>query len=201
MHFEISRGTKPYNRVTTAQRTSSLYAEEPIVMGKILRRGGAALKLDETQFRRQADKLKRLLKAGAIEIWAVYDDGKRVSVDESGKIHVFDSEVVTGEPFPTLEEIAAQVEKDGTSIGTISEPPIEKPFEVSVTQDEENKDLINVEVKLDPPVPMQAVPAKAVDPVPFSAPDGPFMPLDKIPFPIPPHVESAPVHTPKKSKK
>jgi hypothetical protein len=76
MHFEISRAYTPGKPLTPAQRTSSLFAEEPVVMGTVLRRGLPALKISEAQFHQHQAHLKRLFDAGAINIKAV--DGDKV---------------------------------------------------------------------------------------------------------------------------
>jgi hypothetical protein len=63
-------------QLTQAQKTSSLFSEEPMVMGKALRRGLPPLRIDEAQFKQNQIMLKRLFDAGAINIKAV--DGEKV---------------------------------------------------------------------------------------------------------------------------
>lgn len=76
MHFEISRAFRHGMQLTQAQKTSSLFSEEPMVMGKALRRGLPPLRIDEAQFKQNQIMLKRLFDAGAINIKAV--DGEKV---------------------------------------------------------------------------------------------------------------------------
>lgn len=68
MHYEIHRGLKSGQSLNTAQRTSSLFAEEPVVLGKVFRRGYPPIVLTETQFELNKTHLTRLEKAGAIVI-------------------------------------------------------------------------------------------------------------------------------------
>lgn len=76
MYFEISRAYVAGQPMTVAQRTSSLFSEEPTVLGKALRRGLPPLKIDEKQFAQAEHMLRRLFDAGAINIKAV--DGEKV---------------------------------------------------------------------------------------------------------------------------
>lgn len=78
MHFEISRGFKS-GRLTPAQRNSSLFSEEPVIAGKVLRRGMKPLTLTPAQFELAENKLKQLFKAGAIDI-TVVDMGQRIEL-------------------------------------------------------------------------------------------------------------------------
>lgn len=68
MHYEIHRGLKSGQSLNTAQRTSSLFAEEPVVLGKVFRRGYPPITLTETQFELNKIHLLRLEKAGSIVI-------------------------------------------------------------------------------------------------------------------------------------
>lgn len=68
MHYEISRGVKFGKNLTTAQRASSKFAEEPVVLGKVLRRGYPPIRISEEQYEANLTQLKTLEKAGAITI-------------------------------------------------------------------------------------------------------------------------------------
>ena len=67
-YYEIRRALKPGVNLTVAQRSSSLFAEEPTVMGIVLRRGLPPMKITEEQYERNKVHLVRLESAGAIEI-------------------------------------------------------------------------------------------------------------------------------------
>lgn len=78
MHYEIRRGLKTGRRLTTAQRTSGTFAEEPIVLGKVMRRNSRPILLTAEQFEPQKAKLLRQLLSGSIEIFVV-DEGQSPS--------------------------------------------------------------------------------------------------------------------------
>lgn len=73
MHFEISRAVRAGKNLTTAQKTSSLFAEEPRIGAKTLRRGLPSVTLSEQEFNGSLLQIKQLFKAGAIEIKAVHN--------------------------------------------------------------------------------------------------------------------------------
>jgi hypothetical protein len=76
MHFEIRRGYKTGRQLSTAQRTSGLFAEEPVVLGKVLRRGVKPLMVTEEQFKLFKPRLLLLMLAGAIEVDVIDGDKK-----------------------------------------------------------------------------------------------------------------------------
>lgn len=65
--YIISRGYEG-KALTTAQRNSSLFSEEPVVLGKVLRRGGKPMRLTPAEYEANKDRLLALEKAGAIKI-------------------------------------------------------------------------------------------------------------------------------------
>lgn len=67
--YVINRGYDG-KALTTAQRKSALFAEEPSVMGKVLRRGSPPLRLTPTEFEANKHRLLQLQTAGAIKITA-----------------------------------------------------------------------------------------------------------------------------------
>lgn len=78
MHYEIRRGFDG-KRLTPAQRSSGTFAEEPVVMGKVLRRGSKPLVITPAQFEANRAKLLRLVLNGSIEIFSV-DGAERKSI-------------------------------------------------------------------------------------------------------------------------
>lgn len=71
MHYEVRRALKTGHQLTTRQRTSGTFAEEPIVLGKVMRRGTRPLLLTTAQFDQNKAKLLRLLLSGSIEIFVI----------------------------------------------------------------------------------------------------------------------------------
>lgn len=67
-YYLIALGFTPGKKLTQAQRTSSLFAEEPVVCGKVLRRRGPPMKLTVDQWKTNEEDLLRLAKAGAIKV-------------------------------------------------------------------------------------------------------------------------------------
>jgi hypothetical protein len=78
MHFEIRRGFTG-GRLTKMQRTSGLFAEEPTVLGRVLRKGSKPLVVSEEQFQRNKVKLLLLAVAGSIQISEVEDGQKQIA--------------------------------------------------------------------------------------------------------------------------
>jgi hypothetical protein len=76
MHFEIHRGLKSGKQLTAAQRSSPTFAEEPVVLGKVLRRGSAPLIVTDSQFEVHKASILRQVLSGSIEVTAV-DGGKK----------------------------------------------------------------------------------------------------------------------------
>jgi hypothetical protein len=70
MFFEISRGLQS-RYLSPVQRSSSLFAEEPVVLGKTLRRGTPPLRVTYEQFMQGRTTLLRLLHAGSIQVEVV----------------------------------------------------------------------------------------------------------------------------------
>lgn len=75
MHYEIHRGYKQGRQLSPAQRKSGTFAEEPVVLGKVFRRGMKPMLLTEEQFSKFKAPLLRLLLSGSIDIFVV--DGKK----------------------------------------------------------------------------------------------------------------------------
>lgn len=76
MHFEIRRGFHDKRPLTAAQRQSGQFAEEPLVLGKVLRRGLGARKLTEDEFARHRSTLLKLLRSESIELYVIGEEGE-----------------------------------------------------------------------------------------------------------------------------
>lgn len=67
-YYQISRGVKPGKALTVAQRRSSLFAEEPVVLGKTLRARMPPMAVSVERFWENREKIARLEKAGSITV-------------------------------------------------------------------------------------------------------------------------------------
>lgn len=74
MHYEIRRGLMSGKQLTAAQRTHGTFSEEPIVLGKVMRRGTKPRLISQAQFLQHRANLLRLLVSGSIEIFVVDGD-------------------------------------------------------------------------------------------------------------------------------
>jgi len=101
--YVIQHGLARNGRPNKAQRSSSLFAEEPMVLGKRLRRGLPPMKITEAQFEAHKVKLLRLEKAGAIQITQA--GGAAKSAAHKTKKHSHGA-------TPTTAQVVAQHEKD-----------------------------------------------------------------------------------------
>lgn len=129
-------------QLSVAQRTSSLFSEAPLIAGKILRRG-VSIVLEEAQYLLFKSKLDAMVKAGAITVTVVGEEGKvtasvtvnpsealsepkvsaKVSVPEEGAI----SPAVKEEAHELVNEVVAEVsaaisDSPATSPGAPAEP-------------------------------------------------------------------------------
>lgn len=66
--YIISRGFQEGKNLTLAQRSSALFSEEPVVLGRVLRRGSRPLRLATADYKANEAKLLALENAGAIKI-------------------------------------------------------------------------------------------------------------------------------------
>lgn len=113
--YEISRGMKSGVPLTTAQRRSSLFQEEPTVLGRILRRGGPPMLIVDEVFEANEAQLKRLVDAGSITIC---------------KLGPSADSIVTTEPVsetPVIEEPVPETPP------VVEEPPIPLPGDVAAS--------------------------------------------------------------------
>lgn len=68
MTYKITRGLQPSKPLTPAQRNSGLFAEEPVVLGKVLRARMGPMQISDAQYEANKARLGMLAKAGAIQI-------------------------------------------------------------------------------------------------------------------------------------
>lgn len=66
--YIIRRAFQEGKALTTEQKSSSLFAEEPVVLGQVLRRGSRPLRISAESFEANKSKLLALEKAGSIVI-------------------------------------------------------------------------------------------------------------------------------------
>lgn len=79
--YTIKHGMQFGKNLTTAQRSSSLFAEEPVVMGRVFRRGTGPMVITEEQYNRNRLQLTRLERAGSIVIVRPSDPVVEVPAD------------------------------------------------------------------------------------------------------------------------
>jgi hypothetical protein len=128
MYYEITRGLRVGKSLTPAQRTSSLFAEEPVVLGRVLRRGAGPIRISPEDFERNKVQLLRLERAGSIIIKPPQDkpQDKDVSITESvglesPKITQADNSSTGTEP--TADETMKATEIQQTESIISEEPP------------------------------------------------------------------------------
>lgn len=112
MHYEIRHGYKTGKPLTPAQRASGTFAEEPIVLGKVFRRGMKPMMLTEMQFNQHKAPLLRLLLSGSIEI---------IVVDEKNAQSRLDYKTARGLTAPE-EPVTIPSAGDGPPVAPASEP-------------------------------------------------------------------------------
>jgi hypothetical protein len=141
MHYVITRGHKPGKSLTPSQRTSSLFAEEPVVLGKVLRRGSKPMHITEAQYEANKAKLLRLVEAGSIVITLVAGAGEKkkdakeeTAPDALDLVATAGNEPVTVVPpteIPALEAAPAVTEpakvEEAPAVETAPEVPATVP--------------------------------------------------------------------------
>lgn len=126
MNYEIKRA---YNGgpLTPTQRSSSLFSEEPVVLGKVLRRGSTSIFVPVEQFELNKVSLQRLEKAGSIVIIPpaapeVAGDGKKEESQEQ-ELSPNKGEELTE---PTANEPATELPPVSPAVDPVGEPvPVE----------------------------------------------------------------------------
>ena len=146
MHYEIRRGLKTNRQLTTVQRTSGTFAEEPIVLGKVLRRGMRPMLLNEDQFKQHKPKLLRLLLSGSIEIFVINGvvasrvDYKTATGVSSSPVAAITTEVI--EPTAeTIEEdkVVFSATEDTKEAEVVAEAVVEEEPVAEVDEEQESE--------------------------------------------------------------
>lgn len=133
MHFEIRRGYKTGRQISTAQRKSGTFAEEPVVLGKVLRRGMRPLSVSEEQFQLHKAKLLRLLLSGSVDI-TVVDGDKRMDYKTAAQTQLLEPQIpaVVGDGKPPLPlEMVATENEEQEAVAPPSSGPVEPDSVVS----------------------------------------------------------------------
>jgi len=113
MHYEVRLGYKTGRPLSKTQRTSGTFAEEPVVLGKVLRRGEKPRLLTEAQFSRFKPQLLRLLLSGSVEIYVVDADQQPVRLDyRSARMQKPSVEGVSGDAAQQPSGPASQEAED-----------------------------------------------------------------------------------------
>lgn len=170
MHYEIHHGYKTGKQLTPVQRASGTFAEEPIVLGKVFRRGMKPMMLTEQQFAQHKAPLLRLLLSGSIEILVVDENKVQTRLDYKAATGISPRPVVA--PVPDLPPAGdgnqpAPASKAESEEQEASEPPSSAPVEpvpeaVNMTLSEP--------VPPEPETPTAEVPAPAPEPQPAQVP-------------------------------
>lgn len=84
--YIITRGFQEGKALTNAQRASPLFAEEPVVLGRVLRRGSKPMRLTGADYRANEHKLLALEKAGAIKIQRPEEKAMPVPCSKCGQV-------------------------------------------------------------------------------------------------------------------
>jgi hypothetical protein len=124
MYYEITRGLRIGKNLTPAQRTSSLFSEEPVVLGRVLRRGSGPIRISPEDFERNKVHLLRLERAGSITITP--PQANNISTTESTGLESPESvqaESVAPSPEPKTDETVKAAEVPQTESAVTEEPP------------------------------------------------------------------------------
>jgi hypothetical protein len=105
--YKITRALGTYDKLTPAQRTSGLFAEEPVVAGKVLRRNAGPLILNDESYKLFSAKIKQLEKAGAIKVEFLEPKDKVIKALQEPKL---DEPVVVVETPELVPEILQEKE-------------------------------------------------------------------------------------------
>jgi hypothetical protein len=130
MHYEIRRGHKTNKPLTQTQRSSGTFSEEPIVLGKVMRRGSSPLRLTAEQFEQQKSKLLRQLLAGSIELFVVDQNKTPARLDYKTARGFTPSEpVIAGDntPPPVLSPALKTKEEQEAELSPPSSPEVGDP--------------------------------------------------------------------------
>jgi len=124
----IHRGMQFGKVLNTAQRTSSLFAEEPVVLGKVFRRGYPPMEITDEQYKRNMTHLVRLMKAGAITmVRQLVPDSPEDEAILRGETPVVTDTQPPAPPVsttPVVSEEAEQTEQAPETVQTAPEAPV-----------------------------------------------------------------------------
>lgn len=134
MHYEMSRGLKSGRQLTTAQRTSGTFAEEPVVLGKVLRRGMRPIHINEEQFNQSKSQLLRLLLSGSIEIHVI-NGGSTSRLDYRTAMGI-STPAVPAVEVAEVTEASAVIPEVVPEIMTAKEEEVEPPVSEPIVEDE-----------------------------------------------------------------
>lgn len=134
MHYEIRRAHKTGKQLTRAQRSSPLFAEEPVVLGKVLRRGGPPRTVTAEIFEQNKSMLLRQAAAGAVEIFEVADGVAR--------------------PYSTTAPSEAQIaQEEAPAAPPVEEPPVFNATVPPVPSEDMDAPMGETEMKAEEPAP------------------------------------------------
>lgn len=136
--YEITRGFT--GKLTATQRTSSRFSEEPLVLGKVLRRGASPIKLTEEQYQKAKPYLNLLVKAEAIKIRKLFPVGR--SVEKSTNLSSRKppiTEITLTKDLLGRNEVAAILDEVNFSPIDSSIKPVETPVAQQPQQDKSKK--------------------------------------------------------------
>lgn len=145
--YIITRGFQEGKALTTSQRSSATFAEEPVVLGRVLRRGSRPMRISGADYRANESKLLHLEKAGSIKIQRPEKPlvmPKDTNCSKCGQLWIFaDGEKPTGEypceqcgtptvhddppPVPGAGDAPSSQEGTETAPTAVTAPPAEPP--------------------------------------------------------------------------
>ena len=137
--YRVKRAVKPGKALTTVQKTSSFFAEEPKVGVKVLRRGLPYIELTEEQMKSNELCLKKLLISESVEIDVI--DGKDKVLGCITSKNMKD----ISEPIESIKEELSPVVNEESPPVVDEKPPAEIPEETSEEVTEEVEEPTEVE--------------------------------------------------------
>lgn len=162
MHYEIRRGHKTGKQLTPVQRASGTFAEEPIVLGRVMRRGNGPIRLTAEQFEQQKARLLRQLLSGSIEIFVI-DENKTPARLDYKTARGFT--IQAGEAAPVSVPAPETNEEPEVPVQPPSSAPVEPEVVTSPPASmEEAPPEIQEEPAATPEAEMEEAPAPVVEP-------------------------------------
>lgn len=118
--YIITRGFQEGKQITTAQKTSALFAEEPVVLGRVLRRGSRPMRISKADYDANEHNLLRLENAGAIKIQRPVKSPVAEALEQEKKVDTLLTQVTgsgAGDTAPVTQE------SSGAETSAAAEPP------------------------------------------------------------------------------